>query len=442
MRIKVLQLHKRDSCEFKFIQDKYAFNKELRTFAIADGTTQSFRSEIWAEILTQHFVNNPSFNPEELINEFEKCAVVYKNQNFTFSSNPAKASLQKAKRNKGGTATFIGIRVFEENKLHLIASGDSNAFIVDSKNNITPFPYADINSLDANNDFINTEKLLLQQITEKCFKRKVIDYNLNDRLVLTTDAISRLFLKKPEVLWELLRIETFDQLHEFCLKYWDRKELEEDDITVIIISFIGEDIRIIQPPLNFAFPKVNEVSFSPSVTDVIINKTEEMKIEEMRHQFNGIASDFQSVKRKLRLQNKLTIIVIILLIFNIMIACLVIPLWLKEKSSEESLKSEMQIKKSYDKKIHDLNIDNKTLREKVSEIQKISEETLAPNIPLQSEILESHSSSEEQVDQKDTILKMQNELREAGYDIHVDGIWGPKSSESWNEYQKNKTENR
>ena len=91
MDIKVLQLHKRASYEFKHIQDKYAINPDTKTFALADGTTQSFNSEIWAEIITKGFVKNPTFNTNELIGSFTNLVVEYKNATFEFSSNPDKA---------------------------------------------------------------------------------------------------------------------------------------------------------------------------------------------------------------------------------------------------------------------------------------------------------------------------------------------------------------
>ena len=76
MDIKVLQLHKRASYEFKHIQDKYAINSDAKTFALADGTTQSFNSEFWAEIITKRFVANPIFNTSELI-KFLRCYEKY-----------------------------------------------------------------------------------------------------------------------------------------------------------------------------------------------------------------------------------------------------------------------------------------------------------------------------------------------------------------------------
>jgi serine/threonine protein phosphatase PrpC len=133
MDIKVLQLHKRASYEFKHIQDKYAINTNAKTFALADGTTQSFNSEIWAEIITKGFATNPTFNSIELISTFTKQVLEYKSAKFEFSSNPAKASLEKAKQNKGGTATFIGLHFTSENKIEVISCGDTNLFLLNSE---------------------------------------------------------------------------------------------------------------------------------------------------------------------------------------------------------------------------------------------------------------------------------------------------------------------
>jgi len=87
MSITVLQLHKRASYEFKHIQDKYAINSETKTFALADGTTQSFNSEIWSDIITKEFITNPVFVPNDLISTFTKQVTEYKSAKFEFSSN-------------------------------------------------------------------------------------------------------------------------------------------------------------------------------------------------------------------------------------------------------------------------------------------------------------------------------------------------------------------
>ena len=61
MDIKVLQIHKKASIEYKHIQDKYNFSTSNKCFALSDGTTQSFKSELWASMLVENFVKNPLF---------------------------------------------------------------------------------------------------------------------------------------------------------------------------------------------------------------------------------------------------------------------------------------------------------------------------------------------------------------------------------------------
>ena len=73
MSVKAFQLHKRDSYQFKHIQDKYSLHPSTGTFAIADGTTQSFKSAIWADLLVKSFTNDPKFDVGELKNQLYYC---------------------------------------------------------------------------------------------------------------------------------------------------------------------------------------------------------------------------------------------------------------------------------------------------------------------------------------------------------------------------------
>ena len=320
MSIKILQLHKRSSYEYKYIQDRYAFSSDKRVFALADGTTQSFNSELWAEIITREFVNKPNFSPQTLISQFKESVSAYKNAKFKFSSNPAKASLEKAKQNKGGTATFIGIRIKESSNIEVISCGDTNLFLLNSENEIKTFPFSDINSLDTNNHFVNTEVFLQNGIDESFFKNTSLSYNQNDTIVLATDALSRLVLKKPDTLKELLRIQTFENLFDFCLKKWETKELEEDDISAIIITpENNNDIKLICPPKEFEFPKEKEEEFVPaSLTNPKSKNTSNMEMNEIRNQFNGVAKDMHHVKTKLKLHEILLMVTISLLMANML----------------------------------------------------------------------------------------------------------------------------
>lgn len=438
MGITVLQLHKRASYEFKHIQDKYEVNSESRTFALADGTTQSFNSEIWAEIITKGFTENPIFNANELIKSFSKKVEVYKSAKYEFSSNPAVASLEKAKQNKGGTATFIGLQFTEHNKLEVISCGDTNLFLLNSDNKIIPFPFADVDSLDANNYFINTEQLLQNKIDETFFKKRTLDCSPTDILIVATDALSRLILKKPSTITELLNIKTFEQLHQFCLKYWENKELQEDDISAIIIPINSmSEVRLIFPPNDFSFPREKEEEFIPTSLQQTkqINYTD-MEMNEIRNQFNGVAQDFHQVKKKLKLHEMQLMMAISLLLVNLLMIYFFRPTNSEDETAKPKANSENVIIEKYENKIGDLESEIQTLKIKINNLTQPKEEQ--------------KKEKEEKIGQKKSIptiskeeaIKRQEELIKSGYKVTADGIWGAQSEKIWNDYQQKKKEKK
>lgn len=396
MSIKILQLQKRASYDFKHIQDKCAFNLSTNCFALADGTTQSFNSEIWAELVTKNFVSKPNFNVKMLLDSFKECVSDYKNVEFKFSSNPAMASLEKAKQNKGGTSTFIGIQFSSSDKIDIISCGDSNLFLLEGESQVKAFPYSDLDNLDSNNQFINTEQLTLDKIDDTFFKQIRLEVNKNNTIILATDALSRLILRKPETISELLKIQKFEHLLEFCIKKWEDKDLEEDDISAIIIPISQMDtVKYIVPPDDFSFPKEKEEDFIP--TSLPQNKQfnyTDMEMNEIRNQFNGVARDFDHVKNKQKFHEMLLMVAIGLLMVNILLLYFLRPTNIK---------------------VSDAKIKNKT--ENVLQIKSIKQiQTIS----------------------KEEAKKRQDELIKAGYKLSADSIWGEQSEKNWNEYQQKK----
>jgi len=236
MITKILQLQKRDSYVYQNIQDKAAWNTFNHVYALADGTTQSINSERWAAMITEDFVAKPTFNSKEIIDLFTDTARKFSNENYSFSSNPAIAALEKAKISKGASTTFLGLQFLQNNYVNVISCGDTNLFLIDNKGHlINCFPFNTVKAINTNNSFINTTQLTEQKIDASYFRIKKIRHTKNNIFIMATDALSRLFLKKPETIREVMKINNFDMLYNFCLKYWDKKELEEDDISAIVI---------------------------------------------------------------------------------------------------------------------------------------------------------------------------------------------------------------
>src|SRR5690606_4527216 len=151
------------------------------------------------------------------------------------------------------------------------------------------------------------------------------------------DALSRLILKRPKTISELLNIQTFEQLLNFCLTHWENKELQEDDISAIIIPIAKmRQINYILPPSDFSFPKEKEEEFIPTslTQNNQINFTA-MEMNEIRNRFNGVAQDFYQIKKKLKIQELLLMIAISLLILNILFVYFFRPISSKKEIPNE-----------------------------------------------------------------------------------------------------------
>ena len=317
MEIKVLQLHKKASIEYKYIQDKYNISTSKNCIALSDGTTQSFKSELWASMLVDNFVNNPLFDIDLLKEEFKYLANKFKNTDFEFSSNFAKASLEKAKKNKGGTATFIGLQFINDSTIRIVNCGDTCLFII-RNNEIMSFPFQSIEELDHNNYFINSNKLLDNEVELNFFNFNEINILKDDIIVLATDAISRLIFRKPESIFSILKCNNFEALKNFCETSWENKELEEDDISIIIVSPTSSNkiIEII-PPKDFSFPPIVENEFIPSFDNQnFINNIDNIEMEQLNRMIQQFFRETDFLKNKLKLTQALLFSTLAILILN------------------------------------------------------------------------------------------------------------------------------
>lgn len=317
MNIKVLQLHKRASYEYKYIQDKYNFSVANKCIALSDGTTQSFKSNLWAKMVVDAFVKHPTFDLRSLKEELKKLAVDFKNIDFKYSSNFAKAALEKDKLQRGGTATFIGLQYMNDTTIKVLNCGDSCLFIIRG-DKIIPFPFKNLNELDQNGYFLNSTKLIDDEIEVDFFNVEEIPIEKKDIIILATDAISRLIFRKPEVLHLLQNINSFEELKRFCVDYWDNKLLEEDDISIIIaVPFSKTEVTEIIPPIDFSFPKEEEKEFIPSVENPIyINEIDPVKMEQLNRMIQQLFRETNFLKDRLKLTQVLLISALFLLTLN------------------------------------------------------------------------------------------------------------------------------
>jgi len=356
MNIKILQLHKRASYEYKYIQDKYNVSKVNKCIALSDGTTQSFKSEFWAKMIVDSFINQPTFNVNILKDQFKKLAFDFQNNDFEYSTNFAKAALEKDKQKKGGTATFIGLQYQNEGSIKVLNCGDTCLFII-RKDKIIPFPFKSLGELDHNDYFINSTKLIEDKIDDEFFNFNEIKVEKDDIIILATDAISRLIFRKPEVINLLIKINNFEELNQFCLNHWDNKELEEDDISIVIVSpFLPTNTIEIFPPKDFSFPKEEEKEFVPFIGNQnYINEIDPIQMQQLNRMIQDLFRETNFLKNKLKLTQILLISALLLLVLNTALL-----LYLIKNNNVYNLKEENTITAPYEANEPDIVTEEKT----------------------------------------------------------------------------------
>lgn len=324
MKIKVFQTHKKSSLTYNFVQDKFCVNQENKTIAIADGTTQSFRSEFWSEKLVQEFCKNPTFEEDGFYQLVKNAAADIQSFTPKFSNNLAIASLERKKFSEGSTSTFLGIQLKEQNTLDLISIGDCAIFRLQKNTNISSFPFNSVMELNGNQSFLNTVNLLKEEPDSFEISKSKIQLQNGEGLLLCTDAISRLFLSDTKWVDELINFESFDSFIEKIEELWNSNLLEEDDITIVYISDLIQSSKSIIPPKGFSFPEPTPPNtFIPfSESDSNLNFSD-MDIQTIMQNFNGIKNDFEEVKKKQRFHE-----ILLFSMVGILAVIFIILLWL------------------------------------------------------------------------------------------------------------------
>lgn len=366
----VLQLHKRSSYEYKFIQDKYGLSGLTGTYCIADGTTQSFQSERWAKMLTESFSYKPSFEPDTLLKELNKQALSFQTEDFSFSQNPAKASLERAKISYGGSSTFVGVRI-QEFDLSIISVGDSNVFILSGDEPERLFPFTSVNELDSNKEFLNTEEILKDKVGLSFFKTAKYSVQAGDIIVLATDALSRLILSNPAILKKIVAINSFDELLDFCTEGWMNKSLEEDDITALIIQVTNPNIeKLIIPPVNFKFEKEADREFIPVLPSTGFSDSSSVN-QSLVYELACIKQELKSVNKELLKLTRVGIAIIFISLISLTLSVSLlffnrIPPEIHKKEAGSihkrgfSKANEQQEKSFYSKLVNFFSLDNTT----------------------------------------------------------------------------------
>lgn len=293
MKIKLFQLHKRSSYVFSAIQDKFSFDSQKNIYAISDGATQGYKSEIWSDKLVKSFIKKPNFEVKGLLQDFRIYAEEFSKVPITENPNPAMRALEERKRQQGGFATFMGVKI-ENNEVEYISSGDVCGFIK-SEDYLQGFPFSNVEELDQDKGFLGTQKIISRENGAEQFRQAKISVKRGDKVILMTDAIARLCLKNNNAIQEILSLKNYDDFFQFILKEWENKRLEEDDITIGIIEITDEvKEEIYLPPADFSFPKEER----PTIQFGQELNTDKMSLEEVKKHLQSLDKKVKAIEEE------------------------------------------------------------------------------------------------------------------------------------------------
>ena len=233
--------------------DNYAFNIANNRFAISDGVSISFFSEIWSKILTHRYVENSTPLDGNFLTQ---CQKEWQKNIIEIIKQPDVKWFVKAKYNKKefAAATFIGLQLLEEEQKWTVQSiGDSFLFFIPKDcsdfDKITTYPN------EKGFVFDNYPNYLASIGNNHRGKRHIsTKKNLEEgTFILMTDAIAEWFVKelKEDVQGAVNLLSNIESQEHFLQIVQEKRlddSLKNDDTTILIIEVIEDN----QPEFNYS----------------------------------------------------------------------------------------------------------------------------------------------------------------------------------------------
>lgn len=307
MRVRSFQIQKKSTEIFDNCQDKIRLDLNEKKFAVADGATQGFKSEVWADEISKSFVQS---NQDDFVSGLKSLAESFNSLPLDNETGPM-AFLEKKKKERGGNTAILGAKVNEEEEsIEFLAVGDSCAFMF-CKGEITSWPFKNLDELNQCQASINSKQILEENYSLDVRVEKIKYVKLAE-IWICSDALARFILKDLSILGRLKSLADFEGFFEFCLENWENNSLEHDDISFLRIETKGEnEYQRFEPPEGFFFeqPKAPRYSIS-SQTE---NEEEIENDEKMREQLEILTSEIRDLKSQLKRNLRLTICAITIL---------------------------------------------------------------------------------------------------------------------------------
>ncbi len=309
MRVLSFQIQKKSTEVFDNCQDKIHLDLNEKKFAVADGATQGFKSEVWADEISKSFVES---NQDDFILGLKSLAERFNGIPMDYENGPM-AFLEKKKKERGGNTAILGVKINEEDEsIDFISVGDSCAFML-YKGEMTSWPFKNLDELNQCQSSINSMQILEENYSLDIRVEKMKYTNL-DEIWICSDALSRFILKNFSIHVLLKSFSDFESFYNFCLESWENNLMEHDDVTFLKIEMKGErEYLRFEPPEGFFF----EQPKAPVHSNSNQTKKEEIENDEiMREQLEILSSEIKDLKSQLKRNLRLTIYALMIFVFG------------------------------------------------------------------------------------------------------------------------------
>lgn len=222
-------------------EDQFSLCLDSGRIAMCDGASESYDSKLWAQILTEKYVDDPGVTADWV----EAAVLDYESRNTPNSLSWSK----QAAYERGSFATLLGIEYVPGcATVEVLAIGDSLAILFDAEEMkmIDTWPFNDperfkehptlLSTLREHNTFVGKSGFWKKQ--GKHFDLKNI---AKPFLLCMTDALGEWALKEElsgsAGLTKLVAISTEEELAALVIKERSAKRMRVDDSTLLIFSF-------------------------------------------------------------------------------------------------------------------------------------------------------------------------------------------------------------
>lgn len=222
-------------------EDQFCFSDDSLRFALCDGASESYSSQLWAKIICRKFAADPKFGPEWLSNAL--------GEYISAHDFPAMSWSQQSAYERGSFSTLLGIDFDPIHRsVDVLAVGDCLALLVDGDRFVEAWPITDperfkdhptlLATLSQHNGFIAETGFY-----ERSVKTIHLSGYANPRLYCMTDALGEWALRHALAstggLGRLSSLATELELCELVVEERSAKRMRVDDSTLIILSFGG-----------------------------------------------------------------------------------------------------------------------------------------------------------------------------------------------------------